>query len=614
MPRRKLQPVEEEPLELEDFQDDEDYEEYEDEGEEENVWQRAPLWLRFSGTVIVIGIVLAASFEFVYAGKIYPGVSADGVDLSGLTKSDADQRISEKISTFQGSVVTIASGNTNTRIPVASLGVTYSSTKAADLAFQFGRTGGFFTKLHAQARALFGKVTNFSYYGYADDQLTSYLVDMDSDLTSAVQDASLSFDNNQAQVTPAQPGSRLDLGRLTQLINDRLSATSSEPITAPVYHLTPDLDTQPLQAVVNQINGFVSGPITVSYSGIDREIDQQTIISWIQVSAQPPKDFLSTQKLEDLFAPPPPPKLGLDPDAVTNYVNTLSKGIDQNAQNAQLSMDSTTNQLTVVQPARNGVKVDRESAVKDITAALSKSGDERHVDLQLSTTTAEVNETNLDQLGIKEQISEGETTFPGSSANRLINVRQGAKQFNNVLLKPGEQFSFGKILGDVGPETGYVPELVILANHEEKQYGGGLCQVASTAYRAALLAGLPINERHNHSFAVSFYTAPYGVPGVDATIYYPQVDLKFTNDTGHYILIQTIMDGTDLKFDFYGTKTKVGVIRGPTFVSGTTDTTKASHTVFYRDVQDLSGNVTHTDTIDTYYKPSTDFPVTKQYN
>jgi vancomycin resistance protein YoaR len=612
MPRRKQQPVEEEPLEPEDFQGEEDYEEYEEEDEDENVWQRAPLWLRLSSTVIVIGIVLAASFEFVYAGKIYPGVSADGVDLSGLTKTDADQRIAEKISMFQGSVVTIASGNTNTRIPVASLGVTYSSQKAAALAFQFGRTGGFFTKLHAQARALFGKVTNFSYYGYDDDRLTSYLVDLDSDLSSAVQDASLSFDNNQAQVTPAEPGGRLDLGRLTELINDRLSATSSEPVAAPVYRLSPDLDTKPLQAVVNQINDYVSGPITVSYSGIDREIDQQTIISWIQVSAQPAKSFLETRKLEDLYSPPPPPKLGLDPDAVANYVNTLSKGIDHNAQNAQLQMQD--NQLTVVQPARNGVKVDRESAVKDITTALSKSGDNRHVDLQLSTTTADVNENNLDSLGIKEQISEGETTFPGSSANRLINVRQGAKTFNDVLLKPGEQFSFGKILGDVGPETGYVPELVILANHEEKQYGGGLCQVASTAYRAALLAGLPINERHNHSFAVSFYTAPYGVPGVDATIYYPQVDLKFTNDTGHYILIQTIMDGTDLKFDFYGTKTKVGVIRGPTFVTGTTDTTKASHTVFYRDIQDLAGNVTHTDEINTSYQPSTDFPVTKQYN
>jgi len=105
------------------------------------------------------------------------------------------------------------------------------------------------------------------------------------------------------------------------------------------------------------------------------------------------------------------------------------------------------------------------------------------------------------------------------------------------------------------------------------------------------------------------------VPGVDATIYYPSVDFKFKNDTGSYILIQTIMQGTTLKFDFFGTKTKTGNIRGPQFVTGSSDATQPSHTVFYRDVLDLAGNVTKTDKFDTYYKSSKDFPVaTSGYN
>jgi len=198
--------------------------------------------------------------------------------------------------------------------------------------------------------------------------------------------------------------------------------------------------------------------------------------------------------------------------------------------------------------------------------------------------------------------------------NRADWVLDGAKRFNGVLLAPGETFSFGKLLGAVDASTGYVPELVILGDHEEKQYGGGLCQVSSTAFRAALAAGLPITERVNHAFAISYYTWPYTVPGMDATIYYPAVDLKFTNDTGSYILMQTIMNGVDLKFDFFGTKTKTGVIRGPNFVTGTNDATQPSHTVFYRDVLDLAGNVTKTDTFNTYYKSSKDFPVTKQFN
>jgi len=459
---------------------------------------------------------------------------------------------------------------------------------------------------------LAGRATDFSDFQYPDDSFTPYLVDLDNDVASPVQDASLNFNDSHAQVTPAQTGSRLDLGRLTELVNARLAAASDTPITAPVYQLAPQLDTAPLQAAVRQIDSYVAGPITLSYNGVDRDIDQQTIISWVQVGAKPVHQFLVSHDLADLYPPPPAASLGLSPAAVKKYVADLAGGIDQTAQNAGLAMQD--GQLQVVSPSRGGVKLDQTDSYNQITAALTKTGDARHIDLKLTTTTPDVNETNLASLGIKELISEGETTFPGSTSARITNVRVGAQRFNDVLLGPGETFSFGKILGDVGPAQGYVPELVILGNHEEKQYGGGLCQVATTAYRAALLAGLPIVERHNHSFAVSYYTAPYGVPGVDATIYYPQVDLKFTNDTGSYILIQTIMQGTDLKFDFFGTKTKSGQIRGPQFVSGSSDAKQASHTVFYRDVLDLNGNVIKTDTINTYYQPSTDFPVQKQYN
>jgi vancomycin resistance protein YoaR len=180
-----------------------------------------------------------------------------------------------------------------------------------------------------------------------------------------------------------------------------------------------------------------------------------------------------------------------------------------------------------------------------------------------------------------------------------------------VLLAPGQVFSFGSLLGPVDAAHGYAPGLVIIGNIETPQYGGGLCQVSSTAFRAALQAGLPILERSGHAFAISFYTWPYGVPGVDATIYYPQVDMKFQNDTGHYMLITTTMNksASTLKFDYYGTKTKVGVIRGPYFITGSNDSTQASHTVFYRDVEDLSGNVLKTDTFNTYYQPSTNFSI-----
>jgi vancomycin resistance protein YoaR len=372
------------------------------------------------------------------------------------------------------------------------------------------------------------------------------------------------------------------------------------------------LGTAALAAVTNQLGSYLSGPITLSYADTETVIDQKTIISWIEVGARPTKQFMISLDLADLYPPPAAANLGLSKTAVKQYVTDLAAQIDQTAQNAGLAMKDGA--LAIVQPSRTGIKLDQTDATTAITASLKRSSGDRLLSLKLETTQAPVNESNLDSLGIKEQISEGETYFPGSPSTRLTNVRAGAKRFNGILLAPGETFSFGKLLGAVGPETGYVPELVILADHEEKQYGGGLCQVSSTAFRAALAAGLPITQRSNHAFAISYYTWPYSAPGVDATIYYPAVDFKFVNDTGHYILMQTVMNGMNLKFDFFGTKTKTGVLRGPNFITGTNDATQPSRTVFYRDVLDLAGAVTKTDTFFTNYKSSKDFPITKQFN
>jgi len=577
-----------------------------------STWRRAPLWLRTLGSIFVLGVLLVSSFEIVYAGKVFPGVTADGVYLGGSSKAAAINLLKSKTADFSGHVVTISNGSTNLRIPVTELKPKYDTAKAADLAFQYGRQGSLMHKVTEQLHALAGRSTDFSVSEYDNDRLVPYIVQMDEDLVTPVVDAGLSFDSDHPQVTPSQGGARLDLGRLTQLVAARIAATSAEPIAAPVYQLDPALDTAALSGVLNKLGGYLAGPLTLTYSGIESTIDPKTIISWIQVGSPPNRNFLVTHDVTDLYPPPSLAKVELSKPAVQKYVADLAGQVDQTAQNAALAM--TDGQLTIAAPSRTGVKLNQADAVSDIIAGLGKPAAGRHIALKLETTQADVNENNLDTLGIKEQISEGETYFPGSPSTRLTNVRAGAKRFNGVLLKPGQTFSFGALLGDVGPQTGYVPELVIIGDHEEYQYGGGLCQVSSTAFRAALAAGLPITERVNHAFAISYYTWPYSVPGLDATIYYPIVDFKFVNDTGHYILMQTTMQGVDLKFDFFGTKTKTGVIRGPEFVTGSTDAKQPSHTVFYRDVFDLEGNVTKTDKFDTYYQSSTNFPVTKQFN
>ena len=572
---------------------------------------RLPLAVRLIGGTFVVLMLLVGSFELVYAGKVYPGVSADGVYLGGLTKAAAKRSLADKLTVFSGHALPITYGTTTTRIPINTLTPIYDVAASTSGAFAYGRRGSLMQRVKEQSRALIGRATAFDNYAYNDDRLQPYVSDISDDIATPVTNASLDYAGNGVKITASKNGDRLDSGQLVQLIADRLRTTDVTAIAAPVYQVPAAITTDELKKTAEQANVYLSAPMQLKYGSSSREVTQSTIASWINVTQPPQRDFLVTHKLEDLFPAPASLSLGLDKLLVKSYVSGLAGKVDQAPQNAAIAM--VDGKLAVTRPSREGLKLDQTASTEAILTAIGLSGN-RNLTLKAAVTQADVREDNLDQLGIKELISEGKTFFPGSPNTRLTNVRAGANRFNGIVLKPGETFSFGALLGAVGPQTGYVPELVILGDHEEKQYGGGLCQVSSTAYRAALLAGLPILERHNHSFAISYYTAPFGVPGVDATIYYPQVDFKFKNDTPGYILIQTTMSGSTLTFDYYGTKTKTGVIRGPEFVTGTSDVTKPSHTVFYRDVLDLAGAVTSTTTVHTYYQSSLDFPIQKQFN
>jgi vancomycin resistance protein YoaR len=169
--------------------------------------------------------------------------------------------------------------------------------------------------------------------------------------------------------------------------------------------------------------------------------------------------------------------------------------------------------------------------------------------LKPNLTTDKVN-----KMGINELIGTGTSLFAGSIESRIYNVNLAAGRVNGYLVKPGDTFSFAKAVGDVSNLTGYKQAYVIENGKTVLGDGGGVCQVSTTLFRAALNAGLPIVERHAHAYRVHYYEED-SPPGIDATVYVPTVDLKFKNDTGHYILIQSVVDLTQprLTFMIYGT-------------------------------------------------------------
>jgi vancomycin resistance protein YoaR len=188
-------------------------------------------------------------------------------------------------------------------------------------------------------------------------------------------------------------------------------------------------------------------------------------------------------------------------------------------------------------------------------------------------------------MGIRKKIGHGESNFRGSPKNRIHNIHNAAGKFEGVVVPPGETFSFVKNLGPVDASTGYKEELVIKNHKTIPEFGGGVCQVSTTLFRAAVNTGLKITERRNHAYPVQYY-APQGT---DATVYIPKPDLQFINDTPGYILIQPYFQGTILSFDIFGTSDGRQVeTEGPILLKRTSDGGKKY--VYYQIIKDKDGN------------------------
>ena len=153
-------------------------------------------------------------------------------------------------------------------------------------------------------------------------------------------------------------------------------------------------------------------------------------------------------------------------------------------------------------------------------------------DITDATPTVEPTPT----LESRTRISRATTTLLDKSENRLKNIRLAAQSINAYILKPGEVFSFNKIVGERSAERGYLPAATIINGEKKEDFGGGVCQLASTLYQAAESAGLEIIERHNHQKDVG-YTAP----GTDAAVNYGTLDMKFKNSTDSSLMITVLI-------------------------------------------------------------------------
>jgi len=292
-------------------------------------------------------------------------------------------------------------------------------------------------------------------------------------------------------------------------------------------------------------------------------------------------------------------------EKIREYVQGLASRVNQEAKDALFGV-SGDNTVIVTSAEALGRRLKEDEATIIILRTL-QTGHKNTlllpITLPTEVTMPKIVGSDRERLGLRELIGEGKSNFKGSPKNRIFNINRSLEQYQNVIIAPGEEFSFVEYLGEVDGEHGYLPELVIKNNQTTPEFGGGICQVSSTVFRAAIYSGLKITERRNHAYAVQYYKPI----GMDATIYIPKPDLKFTNNTPGHILMQATIENFDLTFRFFGTKDGRTIkVDGPHILERGDD--GSMKTVFTQEVNDATGGNFIRDNFWSNYKSPSLFP------
>ena len=250
-----------------------------------------------------------------------------------------------------------------------------------------------------------------------------------------------------------------------------------------------------------------------------------------------------------------------DTTKIDHAVAAIGSQILAEPADAIFEYDPDSLKVTKFVPPRDGLVIDKQATTEQITQAiaawqtdspLAETQQQLNVNVNAKKPAITLDKTN--NLGINELVGYGDSAYAHSIPTRVHNVALTAQKINYTIIKPGEEFSFNQTLGEVSRATGFQPAYVIKAGRTELGDGGGVCQVSSTLFRAAMNAGLNITRRRPHSYRVSYYELN-SKAGFDATVYAGEVDFRFKNDTPGHLLLYTQTDSKNLtmKIEIYGT-------------------------------------------------------------
>lgn len=511
--------------------------------------------------LICLALVLGAGGFLFYldrsfAGLIYPNISIRGLAVGQMNVTSATDLLNAQYAPFLSQPLTLTYGDRTWTPTMAELGVQVQIDEATERAFTAGRSHGFIENLREVA-AIWQSGLEVPLHVTVDQGVMQrYLTGLAADLDRPATDAQLSVQPTLLETTPAITGRQVLVNETIQDITAALQELAPQTVALRTGEIAPLLNDADVAQARESVATLLQGPLTLQAEKKSWEWSVDDLARMVQVRREPRPDASGDQLLVDI-------------DRV-QLAARLKEIADQSGRKPQHPrVNWNDGKLSIFRQGVEGRQVDVARAEQLILDALRTPN--RTVALPFTTTQPQVTEANLAQLGIDKLLAVGQSDFTGSAAYRITNIKAGMNLLHGILLAPGEEFSFNNTVGRIDASNGFVEGYAIIQNRTQLEYGGGICQDSTTMFRAAFWAGLPITERWGHSFYINWYDkygyGSYGNgPGMDATIFTGGPDFKFVNDTGHWLLIQTVVNAPQALAEvrIYGTDTGRKVeLQGP---------------------------------------------------
>jgi vancomycin resistance protein YoaR len=524
--------------------------------------------------VSLLGSVLV--FEFYYADRIYPGVRVWGVDVGGMRPEEAAAALDDGLG-LDAPLVTLYGPDRSWSVRPTDLGLQLDSSATLAPAYTLGREYSWSDNLLAHLWLLaYGQ--NFSPVVVYDERVPRlYLETLAEQVNLPATDAVLTLDGVTPVVNPGQPGRYLDVEATLAALTPAVTRLASAEVELVVHEIPPSVADAELARA--EAEALLDGPLTLVLAH-PREGDPGP---WVLPPEQLVTMLVVRAEGGALHA-------ALDEGALRAYLEELAPALTVEPVEARFHFDEGTGQLEPISASQIGRALDVGGSLVRIVQEVAAGN--RYVALVVQAVPPRYPDTaTAEELGVVELVAEGDSYFIDSPSGRDHNIRLAAPKFDGIVVGPGETFSFNHYLGEVSAEAGYDESYITAGEQLAIEVGGGICQVSTTAFRAAFWGGYPIVERWYHRYRVGYYELRGAGVGMDATVYSPQVDFKFTNDRPYPLLIETEIEEAAhrLVFRFYSTGDGRRVERDEPVIS---DETEPAPPIYQLDETLAPGTVT----------------------